>query len=132
MAEFLSPAWLEAMAAAAARSEGVADGLDLVIQQVVTGGPEGDVAWCVTIREGTVRVAAGRSDEPSITFTQDAGTAADIQSGEQSAQAAFMTGRLRLGGDVRLLLDHQAALATLDDLFAEVRASTTYASSGSG
>ena len=40
--------------------------------------------------------------------------------------AAFMTGRLRVGGDVQVLLDRQPALAEVDDIFALVRADTTY------
>ena len=53
-----------------------------------------------------------------MTFTQDVETAAAVNRGELSAQAAFMTGRLRVGGDVQVLLDRQPALAEVDDIFA--------------
>jgi hypothetical protein len=126
MALFLSDAWLDAMGVAAESAPPVAPELDLVVQQVVStdGGPT--VAWYVAVREGAVAVGRGCHESPSITFTLDAATAAAIQSGRQSAQAAFMAGRLRVGGDVRVLVDQQHALQHLDDVFAGVRAATTY------
>ena len=97
-----------------------------MLQQVVTGDPEGEAAWSITLGAGTIVVARGRADAPTVTFTQDVETAAAVNRGELSAQAAFMTGRLRVGGDVQVLLDRQPALAEVDDIFAPVRADTTY------
>jgi predicted lipid carrier protein YhbT len=125
--EFLSPEWLDAMIAAATTAHLRAGDIDLAIEQVVTGRPAGEVAWTVRVHDGRVEVESGRTPAPSISFTVDADTAQAIHSGRQSAQAAFMTGRLRLGGDVALLLDHQGTLSELEDVFADVRASTTYA-----
>ena len=51
-------------------------------------------------------------------------TAASIAMGQGSAQRAFMTGRLRVGGDLRVLLEHSDVLAQLEDVFAAVRART--------
>jgi predicted lipid carrier protein YhbT len=132
--EFLSPTWLAAMADAARgdrRAAAPADGArpDLVIQQVVTGADH-EVTWFVSVRAAEVCLQAGRHPAPDITLTQDRATAAAIASGAQSAQGAFMSGRLRVGGDVRILLDHQDELARLDDLFAPVRAATSYPEEG--
>ena len=123
MARFLSPAWLDDLAAAAAGAAGP-DDEPFTLQQVVLGDP--DVAWAVTVGAGKVAVEVGRHDSATVTFTQDAATAAAIHRGELSAQAAFMTGRLRVGGDVRVLLERQGALADLDDVFGPVRRATTY------
>ncbi len=145
--EFLSPAWLAAMADAAERAHGTptdpggagsdheersASGSgrpDLVIQQVVTG-PNDEVTWFVSVCATAVRVESGHHPDPDITLTQDRGTAAAIASGHQSAQGAFMSGRLRVGGDVRVLLDHQGELARLDHLFVSVRAGTRFPEEG--
>ena len=126
MVLFLSDPWFDAMAAAAASAAPVSPELTLVVQQAVTMEDGSTRAWYVQVRDGAIAVQQGSHEAPSITFTVDAGTAAGIQSGTQSAQAAFMAGRLRVGGDVRVLLDQQAALQELDDVFAEVRAATTY------
>ncbi len=128
--DYLSPAWLAAMRRAAEATQPSVDPV-LVIQQVVeTGsdGPEGagPVAWWVAFWAGGVRLAEGRHRAPDITLTQDRRTAAAVASGRQSAQAAFLAGQLRVGGDVQLLLDHQDELAELEDVFAEVRAATAY------
>jgi hypothetical protein len=126
MVLFLSDPWFDAMAAAADAAAPVSPELDLVVQQVVTAGDGVARTWYVEVRRGAITMRRGCHDAPSITFTVDADTAAGIQSGTQSAQAAFMAGRLRVGGDVRVLLDQQGALQELDDVFADVRASTTY------
>jgi len=102
------------------------DGVALTVQQIVTGTRDGEVAYCVVIDHDRAHVIPGRAATPDVTFTQDYATAAAISAGGESAQSAFMTGRLRLGGDVSVLLDHQEALARLTDLFAVVRSTTTY------
>ena len=126
MPVFLSTEWLDAMVAAGASARPPDPSIDLAVQQIVTGTPAGEVAWVVRVHDGQVRVERGRTPAPSISFTLDATTAAAIHSGQLSAQAAFMTGRLRLGGDVGLLLAHQGTLSELEDVFASVRAATTY------
>jgi putative sterol carrier protein len=123
---FLSDPWIEAMALAAGASSGPHVDPPLVLQQVVTRDGDDDACWAVTLGAGTITVVAGRSPTPTVTFTQDLETAAAVNRGELSAQAAFMTGRLRVGGDVQLLLDSQQALAEVDDIFALVRAHTSY------
>jgi predicted lipid carrier protein YhbT len=125
MSRFLTPEWLDDLAAAAAAGAGP-DDEPFTLQQVVTGGPDGEVSWSVTIGGGSFAVRPGRADAPTVTFTQDLATATAIHRGELSAQAAFMTGRLRVGGDVRLLLERQDTLIALDDVFATTRTTTTY------
>jgi putative sterol carrier protein len=126
---YLSPEWLAALQAAADASSTLRDataGVHLVVQQVVTGGPQGDVAYHVTVDDGATTVAAGRAEEPTITFTQDLPTAAAVSRGELSAQEAFMTGRIRVRGDLPALIAQQDTLLGVGDVFASVRASTDF------
>jgi putative sterol carrier protein len=123
---FLSDPWIDAMARAAEGASGPLVDPPLVLQQVVTGHVDGDAAWSITLGAGTIAVAHGHADAPTVTFTQDVETAVAVNRGELSAQAAFMTGRLRVGGDVQVLLDRQPDLAEVEDIFAPVRADTTY------
>jgi hypothetical protein len=62
-----------------------------------------------------------------VRLTSGRATAAAIASGERAALDAFIAGDLVLGGDVRTLLAHRAALEVLGDLFAEVRSRTAFA-----
>jgi hypothetical protein len=126
---FLSPEWIDALDRAARADKGLraaAPGDDLILEQVVTGSPDGERAYHLIVSPDRAGVAAGRHPDASVTITVPFETAIAINAGDASAQAAFMTGQLRLGGDVSALLRHRDALAGLDDLFAAVRAETTY------
>lgn len=129
MVAFLSPAWVRALDDAARDHPGLADAaadLDLVVEQEVTDGPDGPVRFHVVFDHGSVRVRSGPASHPTVRFSQDVATAAAIATGAESAQRAFMTGRLQVGGDLRVLLDGREALAALDDVFATVRAATEH------
>ena len=122
MAGFLTDAWLDDLEAAAQRAELDTKGA-LVLQQVIPDGPEGrEVAYAIVVRDGRVRLERGRVADPDLTFTQDRATAEAIHRGDLSAQAAFMQGRLRLGGDLRAVIDRAGELAAIDDVFASARA----------
>jgi SCP-2 sterol transfer family protein len=122
LAGFLTDAWLDDLEAAAQRAQVETKG-GLVVQQVIPDGPDGhEVAFALVLADGRTRVVRGRVPDPDLTFTQDLATAEAIHRGELSAQAAFMQGRLRLGGDLRAVIDRAAELAAVDDLFASVRA----------
>ncbi|MBI2708366.1 MAG: SCP2 sterol-binding domain-containing protein [Actinobacteria bacterium] len=129
MAAFLTDAWVADLANAARESSalrGAAGADTLVLQQVVRGAPGGTFAWHLVLGPGTAEVHEGRAARADVTLTSDAATAAAVAAGRASAQAAFMTGRLRVGGRITALLEHRAALAALDDVFGAVRARTTF------
>ena len=122
MAEPLTSAWVSALAAAAQGATAPA-GIELVVQQVVVDADGGEeLAYAVRIGGGTVAVTEGRADDADVTFTQDRDTAVAIAAGELSAQAAFLAGRLRVGGDLRAALANARELAALGDVFASARA----------
>lgn len=125
MAEFLTPEWVSALADAAA---GVIapDDVELVVQQVVVDEGAAEVAYAVRIGDGAVRVTGGRAERADVTFTQDRATAAAIARGELSAQAAFLAGRLRVGGDLAAALGGARTLAGLEDVFAIPRKATAW------
>jgi predicted lipid carrier protein YhbT len=121
--EYLSPTWFEA-ADQALRSDvelaAASRGLQLVLQQSVDD-PAPGVTWHIRIDDGRVRLVLGEAGDATVTFRCDRATAIDIHEGRTSAQAAFMAGRLRGGGDVGALLAHQQLLAGLNDVLAPLR-----------
>lgn len=122
MAELLTSAWVSALAAAAEGASAPA-GVELVVQQVVVDvDGDDELAYAIRIGGGTIVVVEGRADDADVSFTQDRATATAIATGALSAQAAFLAGRLRVGGDLRAALDSARELATLDDVFASARA----------
>lgn len=124
VAQFLTDAWIDALDASGAQAS-VSPDLTVVVQQVVVDDDH-EVAYVIRVGDGRVRVASGRDDTADVSFTQDRATAGAIARGELSAQAAFMDGRLRVGGDLRGLLHHAAALSALEDVFGPARAATTW------
>ena len=125
MAEFLTDAWVAEMDAAARAVDVPAD-LQLVVQQVVLDDRGRERTYVIRIDGGQASVERGRVADPDVTFTQDRATAAAIARGELSAQVAFMAGRLRVGGDLRDVLDRTERLVSLDDLFGPTRAGTSW------
>ena len=127
---FLGPDWVQALDDAASASAVLAQrtaDLDLVVEQhvsAVPGVPGGEVSYHVSFDHGAVSVRPGPAAAPTVRFSQDLDTAIAIAAGSSSAQRAFMTGRLRVGGDLTVLLAHGDVLAELDDVFAPVRERT--------
>jgi hypothetical protein len=129
---YLSDEWIsavdEALRADPAVRAAAAD-VALEIEQAVTGGPGGDRAYRLRFHHGDVGAvpAPEGGPEPDIRFSCDWDTAVAVALGKSSAQAAFLAGRLRLGGDSRRLTAHARLLNPLDDVFAAVRARTDFA-----
>jgi len=124
--EFLSDEWLAALdAAARARptpdDDPLAD-VDLSFDQVVLDGP----TWRLRIDHGALSVDPAPQGEPDIRLTGSREIVAAIAAGTRPALDAFIAGDLRIGGDVRTLLEHRAALETLGELFAGIRDRTDF------
>lgn len=129
--EHLSDEWITAFDDVVRRHEGLRAATadhHLVIQYsidpAVVDGPGDAVGYAIVLDHGDNRVVAGAHPDPDITLRTDRGTAADIAAHRESAQSAFMAGRLRLGGDVRVLIANQGVLADIDDCTAALRAAT--------
>lgn len=132
--EFLSSEWIEAMSAAAEARTAPADDpladVELRIDQVVD-----DVAWQVAVDHGRLSVSAlppaegdDEHSDPSgdVRLSMDRATAVALARQRESVLDAFIAGRIRVGGDLRALLDNQKALAAIEDVFGPVRAETSY------
>ena len=135
MVRFLSPEWFDQIESAGQEQPGpdaTADPTDhLSLHQVVTGTPDGDVAYLVMIQAGRARIERQPDGAPpvpdaDITITSDWPTATAIAQGRLSTQKALMQGRLRVRGDVARLVGRTAQLVGLDAIPASVRKNTTY------
>jgi SCP-2 sterol transfer family len=126
--QYLSPEWMEAVSGAIADNTSLrraTAGVRLTVEHVATGGPLGLVRWHITIDDGTVALVEGPAPDPDLRFTTDYATAARIAAGGLGAQRAFVEGRLRVGGDLSLLIHHHKALSMVDDVFSSVRTRTS-------
>jgi putative sterol carrier protein len=117
MAKFLTEEWMDAVRDALQQSEDVQNavkGVDLTIQQVVTGVPDqGDAQYWTKFADGSIEGGLGEAPDADVTITQDYDTAASMNRGELNAQAAFMQGKLKVTGNMGKLLQHQGAMQAL-------------------
>ena len=120
--EFLSDEWIAALDEAARGF----DPSSLPDVRLVIETHAGERCWHVVLAPDGASVTAGPADDATVRFRSDATVAAEISSGRIAAAQAFMAGELQIGGDHAVLMEHQKALAAIDDVFAGVRARTTY------
>lgn len=110
MAQFLSDEYMEAATAAlnddAAFSSAITN-VSLGIQFTVTGAPEGEVVYGLSIADGTATLSRGELPGADVTITNDYDTAVSLNKGELNTQMAFMTGKVKVGGNMATLLMNQ-------------------------
>ncbi|HMG27804.1 MAG TPA: SCP2 sterol-binding domain-containing protein [Acidimicrobiia bacterium] len=128
MPEFLSRDWIEALDAAARAAVLPEDAaaVSIEIEQVVRDAPGGEVRYHLRLEDGRARVQAGPATSPDLRLIADYDVAARIQRGEVNAQEALAAGRLKVQGQFAPLVRANDALNSLEDVFAGVRAATTY------
>lgn len=126
MPRFLSPEWIHAADAALRQQEGSLGNASFAIQQIVTGGPDGDIEYHIVFENGGGSMKEGRTDNPAVTFTVEHAAAVAIGSGNASAQTEFMAGRLHLDGDASTLLAYGQAASALEDVFSSLRSVTEF------
>lgn len=131
MPAYLSTEWLAAAATAVADDpvlQQLTTADSFVLQQEVTDATDpttGTTIWHVVFSPESVELLPGAATSPDVTLRCDADTAHRIHQGHESAQQAFMEGRLQLGGDPDALLRHQELLSSLTDALAPLRPGAT-------
>ena len=129
VARYLSPEWFEDVNRVARESSELTAAtrdVRLLLQQVVTGGPDGDVPYWVRVEAGHVEAGLGEVADPDVTVTQSYETAVAVSTGALRAQTAVMEGRVRLAGNTAVLREHQDALVGVGTVFDSVRSRTGY------
>jgi len=86
-----------------------AKGLSAVYQFDLSG--DGGGKWQVTIGNDQCEVKEGAHPSPNITISMTASDYLDMLAGKLNGQMAFMTGKLRIAGDMGLALRLQSLFA---------------------
>lgn len=79
-----------------------AQGVKAVVQYDITG--EGGGSYHVEIADGKCAVKPGPAPSPSLTLTMAAQDWLDMTAGKLNGQMAFMSGKLKLKGDMGLAM----------------------------
>ena len=77
-----------------------AQGLNATFQFNITGDDGGE--WNAVITDGSAVVSKGASDSPTVTITSASDDWIKIVNGQMNPQMAFMTGKLKVQGDLGL------------------------------
>jgi len=79
-----------------------ANGVNAVIQYHLSGEEGGE--WIISIKDGQCSVQEGIAPNPNMTLTGEAQDYKDVITGRMNPMSAFMTGKLRLAGDLNLAM----------------------------
>ncbi|MEA2555480.1 MAG: hypothetical protein QOI60_811 [Actinomycetota bacterium] len=112
--KFLSTEWAEAVKAALNTSpdfKQAAANQKATIQQVITGDSE--TKYWIIIADGTIDMGVGDAPSPDATISQSYDTAVGLAKGSVSPVTAFMTGKIKVAGNMGMLLGLQGALSQL-------------------
>jgi putative sterol carrier protein len=83
-----------------------AQNLDTVIQFNITDGDEN--RYWLEVKGETLEIHEGQADEPQMTLIAAKNDFADMVYGRSKAMQAFMSGKLRVKGDMSLAMKLQA------------------------
>ncbi len=113
MSKFLTEDWAQDITNALNSDEAFKNaigGADLAIQFETEGGPDGDVDYYMRSSGGATNVAIGTLEDADVTVKGSYETLVSISKGELNAQTAFMTGKLKVSGNLAKLMMHQSAI----------------------
>jgi putative sterol carrier protein len=113
--KFLSTEWADAVKAELNTNDAfrqAAASQQATIQQVITS-EEGDTHYWIVIADGAIDMGVGDADAPDATITQSYDTAVKLAKSELSVVTAFMTGKVKVAGNMGMLMGLQGALSQL-------------------
>jgi putative sterol carrier protein len=126
VSKFLTEEWARDVTKALNSHEGFKNAIgaaELGIQFTVEEAPDGEVDYFLKSSGGSTNLAVGTLDDPDVTVKQSHETAVAISKGELNTQTAFMTGKLKVSGNLAKLMMHQSAVqqwaAAVSDLDVE-------------
>ena len=115
--KFLSEEWTQQTTDALNSHQSFASAvanITLSLQFTVTDTPnQSEVEYYVSVAEGAAVVSLGTIENADVSVSNDYTTASAVSKGELNMQAAFMTGKLKVSGNLAKLMMHQSALTHL-------------------
>jgi putative sterol carrier protein len=108
--KFLTEEWAKAVSDGLAASEPFTSSAAMSLQFVVNDAPDGEAKFYMDATGDTPVQAMGEMENPDVTITSSYETASQIFKGDLNTQMAFMTGKIKVAGNMAKLMTQQAAL----------------------
>jgi putative sterol carrier protein len=86
----------------------------------VIAGADGERRYWIRIEDGAIALGMGDMEDADAIITEDYDTAVGMATGQVNAVSAFMSGRLKISGNMMLLMQLQSALAGLPRVMQEM------------
>ena len=97
--------------------------IDMGLQFHVTEAPDGDIDYYLTVGDGAAAMASGQLDSADVSISSSHETALALFTGELNTQMAFMTGKIKVAGNMAVLMMNQGVInkwaATVADIDVE-------------
>jgi putative sterol carrier protein len=119
--KFLSPEWaahLKTVLNARESFRQAAAGKRARLQQVITGAEE--TRYWIVIDDGAIDLGVGDLDAPDATITQSYDTAVGLARREVNPVTGFMMGRIKVDGNMGMLMGLTGVLAELPEAMAAI------------
>jgi len=84
--------------------------VELAVQFDVSGMPEGDLSYYLKVADGAVNTERRPLEDADVTVSSDYDTSMAISKGELNVQMAFMTGKIKVGGNMAKIMMHQGVI----------------------
>jgi len=94
--------WLPEQAAANPDQAAKIKDINAVMQFVLTGDGGGE--YFMQLEGGNIQTQKGKADSPKLTITMSVPDWREINSGRLNPQMAFMSGKLKISGDMSLAM----------------------------
>jgi putative sterol carrier protein len=117
--KFLTQEWVDAVTEAANASDEfkqAAAGKTVKAQNVVST-PDGEVKYWFSLQDGKAEMALGEIPDAEATLLSDYDSAVALTKGELNATAAYMSGKLKIQGDMMKLMGLQGVFNALPQVF---------------
>jgi len=84
--------------------------VELGVQFDVSGAPDGDLTYYLKVGDGSAQTDTGPLEGADVTVASDYETSKAISRGELNVQMAFMTGKIKVGGNMAKIMMHQGVI----------------------
>ena len=121
--KYLTEEWAKAVTDAVNASEAFkqqAAGKNVKLQYVVTK-PDGEARYFTELKDGSANVEIGTIDNPEATLSADYDTSAALFRNELNATAAYMSGKLKIQGDLMKLMQLQGLVNTIPEATKDIQ-----------